>query len=70
MPINAWMLSWASSGLTYFISSKVGLELTIGGLSYNHGVYKPDENNKSTNSFIEARFMNGAQIGASFYLSR
>lgn len=57
-------------GLTYFISSKVGLELLIGGLSYNHGAYKQDENNKSTSSFIEARFMNGAQIGASFYLNR
>lgn len=57
-------------GLTYFISTKVGLEMIIGGLSYNRGVYKPDKNNKSTSSLLEARFINGSQIGVSFYLSR
>jgi len=57
-------------GLTYFISSKVGLELIIGGLSYNYGIHKSDEDNKSTSSLIDARFMNGSQIGASFYINR
>lgn len=57
-------------GLTYFISSKVGLEMIIGGLSYNHDVYKPYEDNKSTNSLIDVYVMNGSQPGVSFYLSR
>ena len=57
-------------GLTYFISSKVGLEMIIGGLSYNHAGYKLNEDNKSTSSLIDVRFLNGAQIGVSFYLSR
>ncbi|MDQ3292663.1 MAG: hypothetical protein M3Q05_15360, partial [Bacteroidota bacterium] len=57
-------------GLIYFISPKIGLEMNLGGITYTRGVYKPSDDYRITGNSLELNFLNGAQIGASFYLSR
>ena len=62
-------------GLTYFATSKVGLEITLGSISYfkNSNEYNSEETpaDKRNDSGVGANFgLNNAALGIKFYLAR
>ncbi len=58
-------------GLVYFVTPKIGLELNIGGLTYEYAYSdRSDDGYTFTFQNVDLRLLNGLQTGISFYLGR
>ncbi|CAA9271855.1 MAG: hypothetical protein AVDCRST_MAG95-2801 [uncultured Adhaeribacter sp.] len=57
-------------GLVYFVTPKIGLELNIGGLTYEYAYSKRPDDYTFTFHNVDLRLLNGLQTGISFYLGR
>jgi hypothetical protein len=57
-------------GLVYFVTPKIGLELNIGGLTYEYAYSKASDDYTFSSHNVDLRLLNGMQTGISFYLGR